>query len=295
MRKSLISMVVAPLGLCLSSAAASAEEQAPSCSALLAPASLSLRDTGLDSPRVACGATGYGAGTRAFALVDTPNFYGSLSASLLVDYRYLTSTGFELGVGARLLDYRFTQTAVFTTADLTLGPVHVDVVRPARSNWWGKPLVLSHALRVEIPRSNLSDDNIVVALSPSIMSSMFVSPAVHWHSRAAALLWTALPDSGPDGRAALIVSSDLAYSPLSFASLLVGTEVQGGWYGLGLDHLQVRGGLRIATGEFGAVELSAGTAIAGEERADLIGWIGYRSLRAAPPKKKRSRLHDWAK
>ena len=59
------------------------------CSAMLAPSSVSLRDSGLDQNRVACGVQGFALGTRAFATIDTPNFYGTLTGSLFLDYQYL--------------------------------------------------------------------------------------------------------------------------------------------------------------------------------------------------------------
>ena len=266
-----------------------------SCTELLAPPSVSLRDTGLDQPRAACAANTAAAGARAFVLIDEPEFYGTLSGSLFLDYRILHATGFEFGIGARVVDYRFAQSAVFTADEFSFGPLHVDALRPDNRNWFGKPVVLSHAIRLELPLTNTSDDNLTVSVSPSMIASMFVSDKMHLHGRVAGLLWSVLPDSGPDSRAALLSSLDLGYSPVSFASLLVGTEVQGGWYGLGLDHLQARAGLRIAAGSGAAIELSAGTALLGSERADIVTWLGYR--RSTTPKKqdKPSRLQDWAR
>jgi hypothetical protein len=104
-----------------------------------------------------------------------------------------------------------------------------------------------------------------------------------------------LPEGGADSRAALLSSLDLSYAPVSFASLLVGSEVQVGWYGLGLDHLQARAGLRVAAGKGAAVELSAGTALLGSERADIVTWFGYRRTAMPDAQIKPSRLQDWAR
>jgi hypothetical protein len=271
-----------------------AEGEEAHCSALLAPSTLSLRDTGFDQPRAACGAKSISVGTRAFALIDTPDFYGSLSGSFFFDYHTRHESGFEFGIGARLIDYRFAQSAVFTADEVSGGPVYLEVLRPAKRNWFGYPAVLGHGLRVDVPYSNSSDDSFTLSASPSVMASVFLSTSMHLHGRVAALLWSVLPDSGADGRTALLASSDFSYAPHSRIGLLVGTELQGGWYGLGLDHLQARAGLRVRTGDSGAIELSAGTALAGSERADLVAWIGYRHIATPKTKKKRSRLKDWA-
>lgn len=278
--------------LCASAGWASAEEE---CSALLAPPSLSLRDTGFDSTRAACGANTMAAGARAFVLVDKPEFYGTLSGSLFLDYRFLHESGFEFGAGARVVDYRFAQSAVFTDGEFSLGPIHLDALRPTSTNWFGKSVVLSHAIRFDLPLTNSSDDAFTLSVSPSIIASIFLSEKMHLHGRLAGLLWSVLPQSGADSRAALAASLDFSYSPLSFAALLVGTEVQSGWYGLGLDHVQPRAGFRIAAGRGAAIELSAGMTVAGSERADIVTWLGYRRSIKPETQIKPSRLQDWAR
>ncbi len=264
----------------------------PPCRALLAPASLSVRDTGIDQNRAACAADGYSLGARALAIIDTPAFYGTLSASLFGQYRWLSAAGYEFSVGARIVDYRFAQSAVFTDAELALGPLSVSALRPRATTLWGRAAVIAHSMRFELPLSNSSDENLKVTASPAYLLTLMASDSLHVHGRVAGLLWSNLADSGVDARAALLASADLAYVPLSAISLLVGADVQGGWYGLGLDHVLPRVGMRVAIGDEGAVEVSAGSALLGSERTDLVFWFGYRSMEE--PEVKRSRLQDWA-
>jgi hypothetical protein len=258
-------LLVAAIVLSTSTIAAAED----TCTELLGPASLSFRDTGLDQSRAACGADSLAAGARTFVLVDKPEFYGTLSSSFFLDYRILHETGFEFGIGARVVDYRFAQSAVFTADEFSFGPIHLDALRPDKRNWFGKPVVLSHAMRVEVPFSNSSDESFTLAVSPSVLASLFVSEKMHIHGRVAGLLWSVLPESGPDSRAALLSSLDLSYAPLSF-------------------------GFRIAAGRGAAIELTAGTALLGDERADIVSWLGYRRS-TAPKKDKPSRLQDWAR
>lgn len=265
------------------------------CRATLAPSALSQRDTGLDRNRVACGVDGMSIGTRAHATIDTPNFYGTLTASLFLDYQWLHTSGFEFSLGARLIDYRFAQSAVFTEGDFALGPISVGVLRPRRTRWWGQPVVSSHAMRLEIPGTNSSDESLAVAASPQLLVTMMPSSRLHLHGRLAALLWSVLPESGADSRAAVLASADVAHTPLSRIAVTAGLEAQAGWYGLGLDHIQVRGGWRFRIGEAGALELSAASALAGAERSDLVFWLGYRKIAVPKSKPGRSRLQDWAR
>lgn len=266
----------------------------PRCYASLAPTSLAVRDTGLDANRVACGVSGMSLGMRGLATIDSPNFYGTLSTSLFADYQILHESGFEFSVGARIVDYRFAQSAVFTDAELALGPVSLGVLRPHQSSWWGQPVVTSHALRLEVPGTHGGGQPLTIAASPSFLLTMMPSPQLHVHGRVAGLLWSVLPGSGPDSRSALLASSDVAYAPFSYFAVTLGAEVQGGWYGLGLDHLLARAGLRAAINKDNAIELSAANAIAGAERADLVVWLGYRRFAPTKTTSKKSRLQQWA-
>lgn len=266
----------------------------PTCLAGLAPSAVSVRDTGLDRNRVACGVDGFALGTRGQAVIDTPNFYGTLSGSLFLDYQWLHQTGFEFSLGARLVDYRFAQSAVFTDGSYSLGPISVGVLRPRRTRLWGYSIVSAHAFRFELPFTNSSDESPVIAASPSLLATMMLSSRLHLHARSSALLWSVLPASGPDSRAALLASSDIAYAPLPMLAVTAGTEVQGGWYGVGLDHLLARAGVRALIGSENAIELSAASAFLGSERTDLIVWLGYRRFAAKKKQSKKSRLQEWA-
>lgn len=265
------------------------------CSGLLAPSSTSLRDTGFDQPRAACGANDFSAGTRAFALLDTDNFYGTLSGSLFLNWRTMTELGFEFGIGARVLDYRFAQLAVFSGTQTSLGPVQLSIAHPRSYSLLGRPLILTEAFRVDVPWSNSSDESFGLTASPSLTATWVLGDSLQLHNRAAVLLWSIIAKSGPDARTAGVLSSDLGYQVAAPVSLLLGAEVQTGWYGLGLDHVEVRSGMRVG-GATHAVELSVGAVVAGAERADLVVWLGYRHRREQKKEEKhqRSRLSDWA-
>lgn len=270
------------------------DARAERCRASLAPSSLALRGSGLDLNRVACGVDGFNLGTRALATIDSPEFYGTLSGSLFVDYRMLHESGFEFSVGARLVDYNFTQSAVFTDAELAFGPVSLGVLHPQQRRWWGQPVVTSVALRFEVPLTHTGGQPLTVAASPAFFLTMMPFSTLHVHARAAGLLWSVLPESGPDSRSALLVSSDVAYAPFSHFAVTAGTEVQGGWYDFGLDHLLVRAGVRAVLGQDSAIEVSAAIPFYGADRTDLVVWLGYRRFAPAAGASSPSRLQQWA-
>jgi hypothetical protein len=264
------------------------------CSPMLEPAQISLRESGFDMSRSACVAEKYQLGARSYALIDTPNFYGTLAGSIYFDWSMVHLSGFELGLGARLLDARFVQSAVLPMSELAAGPLRAWAVKPRETTLFGIDAIVSHALLLDIPATNFSLSVPSLAASPALLVTFKPSADFRWHARLAALLWAALPESGVDHRAALAASTDVALRTWSWLAFTAGVEVQGGWYGLGLDHLVPRGGARFGWGKGHAIELTAGTAVLGEERADLSMWLGYRFVepREAPPPR-RSRVGNW--
>lgn len=267
----------------------------PTCRASLAPSPLAVRETGLDSNRVACGVDGFAVGTRGQAVIDTPEHEGVLGGSLFLDAQWLHETGFEFSLGVRLVDYRFAQSANFTDGEYSLGPITVGVLRPRHTSLWGYSLVTAHALRFELPFTNIHNDDLTITASPSLLATMMVSSRLHLHARSSVLLWSVLPAAGPDSRAALLASSDVAYAVFPLLAVTVGTEVQGGWYGLGLDHLLARVGMRASIGSEGAIEFSAASILAGSEQTDFVVWLGYRRFATKQEATKKSRLQEWAR
>lgn len=263
------------LAIVLSSSPAAHAEPRP-CSPLLEPAQVSVRESGFDISRAACASARYQLGARSFALIDTPGYYGTLAGSIFFDWSTVHLSGFELGLGARLLDARFVQSAVLPMAELSAGPLRAWALRPRDTTILGWSATVAHSLLIDIPYTNFSLDEGSMSATPALLVTLRPTSDLHWHNRVAALLWAVWPESGPDRRLALALSSDAALRVASWLSMTAGLEVQGGWYGLGLDHALVRGGVRFGWAEEHAIEISGGSAPLGEERADLTLFIGYR-------------------
>jgi len=277
------------LVLSILAAPAWAHAEGDSCTALLDPASPSLESSGLDQGRAACGATMWSIGTRGISL-DADSY----TADLLLDLRFLDETGFEFGIGARLLGYQLVRFGDVEETSTDFGPVRLFVARPDRRRWWGQPAYVSHVFSIEVPYSNTANKNFSVLASPGIVASLLPSERLQFHGKIAGLLRSTLLDDGPDTQAALSVSADLGLAPVSTWALLLGGEAQGGDYGVGLDHLIARGGTRVGIGN-GALEVSVAYRVAGDEPKDSVFWIGYRhATRTTPSQKPHSRLLDWA-
>jgi hypothetical protein len=63
------------------------------------------------------------------------------------------------------------------------------------------------------------------------------------------------------------------------ARVTAGVEAQTGWYGAGLDHLLVRGGLRVPFRCRARLHLGAAFPLLGDERTDVVGELSF--------------AHDW--
>lgn len=241
---------------------------------LLAPIALGLRDSGLDTTREACTETALRGSLRASALIDSGDFYGTLVGSLFAEARFDHLAGVEVALGARVLDWRFAQTAVFPERELAVGPLYVGGHRAADSRWFGRAVTIGHSLRFEIPGTDTGYEPVTVAAAPAYHVSMATSERTRVHGRVAALLWAALPDAGVETRAALSTGFDGALALGDHVSVIAGTEVQGGWYDAGLDHVLLRGGARVGFGE-SRIALGVVAPLFGEERTNLAGAVTF--------------------
>jgi hypothetical protein len=243
------------------------------CSApLLDPAGLGLRESGIDAARAACTASSVSAGARGLALIDVPEFYGTLSSSLFAAIRVAGARDFELEIGIRALDLRFAQNAVLTRTELSTGPFWVAGVLPLLATLGGRELVVAGSLRWDVASSESGSAVRTTALAPALLATFAPADRVRLHARAALLLWGASTPIGFERRTAVAASSDAALSVGRRFAVAAGVDAQAGWHRAGLDHLLARGAARVALGQ-SRLELAAAAPVAGAERTDLVLWI----------------------
>lgn len=244
---------------------------------LLAPIAPPLRDSGFDRTIDACLAGGWAASARGAALIDTPDFYGTADASLFLEVSRLLLRDLEIGAGARAVSARFAQNAVIAEDEVGAGPVYLAVAGGLGLRHLGsRPLRLAWGLRLDLPWTDTTYGwTAVVAATPQVAASLGLTPRLALHGRVAALLWLVRPPGDVQTRRAAALSSDIAWTPFRALALAAGVEGQTGWYGAGLDHLLVRGGLRVPFRCRARLHLGAAAPLLGDERTDIVGELAF--------------------
>lgn len=236
------------------------------------PARAPVRDTGIDVARPACPESAVFADLRGHALIDTGDFYGTLSSSMFVGVR-LQRERLELEAGVRAVDYRFAQNAVVTARELAVGPVWLALTRVHAARLLGRDAAWSWTGRIDVVGSDRGYDIATGAAAVSVQGVLMLRERLQLLGRVAALGWLAAPIDAPETRGAVAAGSDLGWRPWPRVGVTAGAELQGGWYGAGLDHVLVRGGASVRVGTV-RLELAIAAPLGGAERADLVIVLG---------------------
>jgi hypothetical protein len=235
------------------------------------PVPVGVRDGAIDVTRGACLRTDLDARIGAHALVDTPDFYGTLGAELQLSIRFIEEIGIEWGATIEVVDVTFAQTAVVTATEASYGPVTAHL---ATSRQIDRDLEIGGVLRVELPFTRSSLESSRAGAQLAGLASMSFRPRLTVHGRAGLLGWYGSSAGGTDVRGAVIVSADAAVRAWKTLHAIVGAEVQAGWYGDGVDHTAARVGAHARIK--GAWHLDGGVMVplAGAERTDFVVTLG---------------------
>jgi len=248
----------------------------PCADPLLRPMAPALRDTGFDRTASPCLTSEIAVSARGAALVDLPDVHDTLAGSLFVDLRLHPLPRLELTVGGRALDVRHAQNAGVDETEVAFGPAYLAAAAELdRRTLAGRPLHLAWAMRLDLPYTDSGHEVPVAAASPQVVAAWAVSPSLVGHARVAALLWLARPPDDVHTRRAAALSTDWAWAPAGALAIGLGAEAQTGWYGLGLDHLLVRGGLRVPLGCRARLDLTGAARLLGEDRTDALVQLGF--------------------
>jgi hypothetical protein len=253
-----------------------AEPDDPCRDPLLAPIAPPVRDTGFDRAIDACPAARLALSARGAELDEAG--VELREASLFVEVSHLLLRDVEIAAGGRALDTRFAEGAGVDDDDLEAGPVYLAArARFAARHLGGRPLRLAWGLRLDLPWTDtrVGTDAAVVAAAPQLAASLGLAPRVALHARLAALLGLTRIPGDIETRRAVVGSSDLAWAPIGVLALAAGIEAQAGWFESGLDHLLVRGGLRVPFGCRARLHLGAAAPVAGDEPTDLVGELAF--------------------
>jgi hypothetical protein len=251
---------------------ASATAHADVCDQIAAdPVPVGVRDGAFDATRGACLRTDLDARVGAHALVDTPDFYGTLGADLQLAIRFIEEIGIEWGATIEVVDLTFAQTAVVTATEPSYGPATAHV---ATSRLIGQDLEIGGLLRAELPFTRSSLESSRAGAQLSGLATMAFHPRLLVHGRAGLLGWYGASTGGTDVRGAVVVSADAAVRAWKTLHAIAGAEIQAGWYGGGVDHTAMRLGAHARIK--GAWHLDGGVMLplAGAERTDFAVTVG---------------------
>ncbi len=174
------------------------------------PVAVPWRESGVDAPRGGCLHADVGASVRGHALIDTPDFYGTIAGELVLAIRLLESDRLEWGFSLRALDGIFVQNAVLAVDEVGYGPIFGHIALGSRGERAGKALARARYARAELPFTRSRLDGSSGALQLGVAETWHVRSSLRVHLHGAVLGWYASSNTGRDGRAAVMTSADVA-------------------------------------------------------------------------------------
>lgn len=235
------------------------------------PVAIGMRAGGFDAPRSACLRATLDARVRGHALIDTPEFYGTLGGEVAVGLRFVEDLGLEWGATVRLVDVTFAQTAVITDTELRYGPVSVHAAMDHRRS---SRLRLAGLLGLEVPFTRSELETSTAGAQLAGLATWRALDRVAVHGRVAALGWYGSSVSGTSVRGAAVVSADAAIRTVHWLHAFAGLEASAGWYRGGVDHVAARVGAHWRVYSRWRVDVGAIVPVLGKERLDLAFTIG---------------------
>lgn len=250
---------------------ARAASAAPCDDPILDPVATPIRDAGIDAQRAACLRDEATLRLGGTALVDTPGFHGVLAGHLRGGARARTRDRFEIDVDVQLVDAAFVQNAVNTATRVAIGPITIGGAFAAAST---EDVALALVGSLEVRGTRTNDDTVRTSGELTAVVTGVLGARTRLHGRFGGIWMLAASTAGDTERLAFRAGVDLAHRFARPLSLLVGAEVQSGWYRGGLDHVNLRAGLQfhVRRGWRGLVAL--GVPMGGDERTNAAFDLG---------------------
>ncbi|MCB9561150.1 MAG: hypothetical protein H6708_12150 [Kofleriaceae bacterium] len=261
-------------------AALAAPARADVCDdAVIDPAPVALRAGGFDGGRSACLRSDLDLRLDAHALIDTPGFYGTLGGGLRLGVRFVERVGFEWGATLQVADVTFAQTAVLAVTEAGYGPVGLHAAVSRATSLAGRDLRLGGVVGFELPFTRSALDASSAGGQLAGLATWEASDRVVIHGRLGVLGWYGASAGGTSTRGAIAASADAAVRTWSWLRAFGGLEVQGGWYGGGLDHVALRLGAHWRLRGPWQLDAAAAAPLVGAERTDVAFTFGLRHER----------------
>jgi hypothetical protein len=233
------------------------------------PAATPLRDAGLDGQRSACLRDELAARLTTTALIDTASFHGVLGGDLTLAGRFVPTPRLELGARARVIDYRFVQTAVTKVTEARHGPVVVTAALGGRLDERAR---IAAVITLELPHTR---DTETLHTGGELAVTTTGALGDRWmvHGRLGAVGALASSLGGTTRRLGLRGGLDLAARAQRRIVVFGGAESQAGWHG-GLDAVLARAGVHVRAGRAWRGLVGVGVPLAGNDRTTTVVQLG---------------------
>ncbi len=233
------------------------------------PVSASFHEVDFARARRACLRSEVGLGGSGGAIIDTPNFYGTLNANGLLFGSWTFAKGStELFATAEVIRWVYAQNATLKGTSLGLGQLSVGASRVVLAT---EEAQVTPSVRLMLPTATGEANVHVLGFEAGVASTVRPLPPLQLHGFAGAQVAGGVFSPAPSQpRAGALLVVGLQYSPWSWAALAVDLNAR---FGLraALDSLAPAFALRFGVGRHVGVELAATLPVAGADRHDFAG------------------------
>jgi hypothetical protein len=238
------------------------------------PASFATGDADFASTPAACPHTAASVAGRGTALVDTPDFYGTLLGEVVASGAWAREpdSGWWLTASVAALEWRFAQNATIAAARTDLGPA---TIAGHFASFESRRVRVAPLLRALLPTGTRFLHAVRGGLEPGLAAA--IDPGLGL--RATAGLSTPIAATVLGDRelwdAAGRASADLAWAPWSWFEVAAGLDLRAGNHPDGaLESVSAAAALRFAVWRGLTMDLAGVLPLAGVDRTDLRVLLG---------------------
>lgn len=226
------------------------------------PVALGYFEADMATGRRACPRTEAGLGARFGAIIDTPNFYGSLGVNGVLFGSWAFRPDTEVFATLEAVNFNFTQNAVLTATQLTLGNLTVGASNAVVKR---ETFIGSLSARLLLPTSFETPGARTVGAEIGFAASWRPLGWLEVHGYAGGDVTSAFSRAAPYTRFGAILLAGAQWTPVSWFAFVLDLSVRAG----ALTYFAPTAGLRFRIARLG-IEIGATLPLAGSDRHDFI-------------------------
>lgn len=238
------------------------------------PVVIGLYDADMSTGRRTCPRTELTIAARGAAVLDTPNFYGSLQADALIAGSYAVRRNLEVFGTLELIHYLFVQNASLKGTAVGLGQLTLGAAMVAFQRG---PAVITPFGRLMLPTSSSTPNVRTLGGEAGVAWSVRPLDRLAVHGTFGVDITGGASAGPPDVRAGALLNVGLQYNPATWFGLVLDLNLQLG-HRAPIDAFAPALGLRFRLYRGLAAELGVTAPVAGADRRLFLGAlrIGYR-------------------